>query len=267
MFFSPGSSGVPKRDAVQVGVAGASSLGKPKSKVLRPSPPSSTTSASSLSMPALIQDNAWESLALECDPTELKRQVEEAEAQDNSDRVEGLLLGGVKALKNQRAKPDPVTYLTLMYLSKSRDYLFLTKDIIDAFCSLLKRDVKEAYKSKGNVLVSVLSANVLMSALRHERQWPDTLVKVYIEDAIGERIWVDHNDCKGFVENICTAFDTKLPATNSFFGSGPGSKTPVGDQPGRESPGPQGSGSRSGSGSATPTRAGTDDDSQVPFVS
>ena len=97
----------------------------------------------------------------------------------------------------QRAKPDPVLYLTLMYLSKSRDYLFLTKDIIEAFCSLLKRDVKEAYKSKGNALVSVLSANLLMSALRHERTWPDVLVKVYIEDAIGERIWVDHPDCKG----------------------------------------------------------------------
>ena len=77
--------------------------------------------------------------------------------------IEGLLLGAVKNLKSQRAKPDPVLYLTLMYLSKSRDYLFLTKDIIEAFCSLLKRDVKEAYKSKGNALVSVLSANLLMS--------------------------------------------------------------------------------------------------------
>ena len=93
------------------------------------------------------------------------------------------------------------------------------------------------------------------------------MVKVYIEDAIGERIWVDHPDCKGFVENICTAFDTKLPPSNIFFATATGSKTSVGEGgiPGRESPGPQGSGtgSRSGSGSATPTRPGTDDDSQV----
>ena len=60
----------------------------------------------------------------------------------------GLILGAVKMLKSQRAKPDPVLYLSLMHLSKSRDYLFQTKDIIDAFCSLLRRDVKEAYKSK-----------------------------------------------------------------------------------------------------------------------
>lgn len=197
---------------------------------------------------------------MECDPSELTRLVEDAEATESS---EGLLLGAVKLLKTQRAKPDPVLYLSLMHLSKSKDYLFMTKDIIEAICSLLKRDVKEAYKSKGNALVSVLAANLLMSALRHERQWPDLLVKVYIEDAIGERIWVDHLDCKGFVENICTAFGTKLP-NNVFFGGNAGSKTPVTEgAPGRESPGPQGGGSRSGSGSATPTRPGTDEDSQV----
>lgn len=212
-------------------------------------------------------DHLWEGLAIECEPTELLRLVEEAEHLDNSDRIEGLILGSVKILKTQRAKPDPILYLSLMYLSKAREHFFQTKDILDAFCSLLKRDVKEAYKAKGNALVSVLSANVLMSALRSERTWPESLIKVYIEDAIGERVWVDHPDCKGFVDNLCTAFDTKLPAPSIFFGaqsgsgSKPGSNTPISEGgPGRESPGPPGS--RSGSGSATPTRPGTDDDSQ-----
>ena len=115
-----------------------------------------------MSMPS-FQENVWETYAIDCDPSELKNRIEDAETSDNQDMIEGLLLGAVKNLKNQRAKPDPVLYLTLMYLSKSRDYLFLTKDIIEAICSLLKRDVKEAYKSKGNALVSVLSANLLMS--------------------------------------------------------------------------------------------------------
>ena len=92
--------------------------------------------------------------------------------------ISGLILGAVKTLKNQRAKPDPVLYLSLMHLSKSRDYFFQAKDIIDAFCSLLRRDVKEAYKSKGNALVSVLAANILMSALRNERTWSDILVSI-----------------------------------------------------------------------------------------
>ena len=163
-----GGSGGTKRDGVQAGIAGGSgsSLSKAKSKVLRPSPPSSTSSSASMSMPT-FQDNSWENLAIDCDSSELRNQIEDAEASDNSDRIEGLLLGAVKNLKSQRAKPDPVLYLTLMYLSKSRDYLFLTKDIIEAICSLLKRDVKEAYKSKGNALVSVLSANLLMSGRYH----------------------------------------------------------------------------------------------------
>ena len=120
------------------------------------------------------------------------------------------------------------------------------------------------------------------------------MVKVYIEDAIGERVWVDHPDCKGFVENICTAFDTKMPSSNLFFSQASKPPSDSASGPGRESPGPgsgqgkqfwknkipghffswnqiynnnfisggQGGGSRSGSGSATPTRPGTDDDSQ-----
>ena len=124
-----------------------------------------------MSMPNL-QSNLWENSAIECDTSELVRLIDDAENINATDRIEGYILGSVKSLKTQRAKPDPVLYLSLMYLSKSRDYLFQTKDILDAFCSLLRRDVKEAYKAKGNALVSVLAANVLMSALRNERTWP-----------------------------------------------------------------------------------------------
>lgn len=35
--------------------------------------------------------------------------------------------------------------------------------------------------------------------------------QVYIEDSLGERIWVDSSHCKTFVDNIQTAFSTKMP--------------------------------------------------------
>lgn len=35
--------------------------------------------------------------------------------------------------------------------------------------------------------------------------------QVYIEDSLGERIWVDSSHCKTFVDNIQTAFNTKMP--------------------------------------------------------
>lgn len=40
---------------------------------------------------------------------------------------------------------------------------------------------------------------------------PPPFPQVYIEDSLGERIWVDSSHCKTFVDNIQTAFNTKMP--------------------------------------------------------
>lgn len=72
----------------------------------------------------------------------------------------------------------------------------------------------------GNSLVSVLAANILMTAYRNKTRWPDIFVRVYIEDAMGERVWVDHPESKPFVDNICTAFDTKIPTQKQFASGG-----------------------------------------------
>ena len=32
---------------------------------------------------------------------------------------------------------------------------------------------------------------------------------MYIDDLLGERVWVDREDCKSFVDNIHTAFPTR----------------------------------------------------------
>jgi integrator complex subunit 1 len=37
---------------------------------------------------------------------------------------------------------------------------------------------------------------------------------VFVEDSVGERVWVDREECQGFVENILTAFNTKVPSRN-----------------------------------------------------
>ena len=47
-------------------------------------------------------------------------------------------------------------------------------------CSLLRRDLRESYKSKGNALVSVLAANILLFAFRNEKTWPEIFVRVQI---------------------------------------------------------------------------------------
>ena len=104
-----------KRDAAQAGVPGPSTLGKPKTKVVRPSPPSSANAPSMPSLMPNLQDNYWESSAIDCDASELVRLIDDAEATNNIERIESLILGAVKTLKNQRAKPDPVL-LSLIHI-------------------------------------------------------------------------------------------------------------------------------------------------------
>ena len=90
--------------------------------------------------------------------------------------------------------------------------------------------MRESFKSKGNCLVSVLAANVLNTAfqvnflnqvaclpvikqsdcVQEHVHWPDQFLKVYIDDAMGERLWVDHPECRQFTDNILTAFSTIL---------------------------------------------------------
>ena len=152
----------------------------------------------------------WEEFAQEVDSNLLLDKVIEAE--DVSDeRVEALLCGAVRQLRTQRSKPDPTLYLTLCYLAKTRPLLFCTEIVVEAFCSLLKRDSALSYKSKGNNLVAILSANVLLAVYHDENNWPDQFLKVFIEDSLGERVWVDNEDCKGFVDNLLASFDTRLP--------------------------------------------------------
>ena len=83
------------------------------------------------------------------------------------DRPEKLICGAVKMLRSSRAKPDTVVWMSLVHLAKTLPTMFSASDYIrDAFCSLLKRDMRESFKSKGNCLVSVLAANVLYTAFQ-----------------------------------------------------------------------------------------------------
>ncbi|XP_028353863.1 integrator complex subunit 1 [Physeter macrocephalus] len=144
-------------------------------------------------------------------PAVLLDEIEAAELEGNDDRLEGVLCGAVKQLKVTRAKPDSTLYLSLMYLAKIKPNIFATEGVIEALCSLLRRDASINFKAKGNSLVSVLACSLLMAAYEEDENWPEIFVKVYIEDSLGERIWVDSPHCKTFVDNIQTAFNTKMP--------------------------------------------------------
>lgn len=80
--------------------------------------------------------------------------------------------------------------------------------------------------SKGtNALVPMMACNILLYAFQDEDDWPESFVKVYVEDALGDRVWVDNEHCRSFVENIWTAFGTKtVPRTLARQQSDPAGK-------------------------------------------
>ncbi len=241
-----GSSSVSKpassASASSSGQGGSGSIMQKSKSGSRAGAPSSSAASSS---------SSWESVAsTSVDASDLVSVLTEKDV--SGERAAAILCGAVKILRSQRSKPDQLLYLSLLFLAKTEPHLFLMQEhVIEAFCSLLRRDPKESYKSKGNVLVSVLAANVLAAAYREERNWPECFVRVYVDDAMGERLWVDHPDCKGFVDNVVTAFGTKIPSAAASQGlyAKPGGDSATG----RESPGPS-------SGSATPTRIAADDE-------
>ncbi|CAH1794337.1 unnamed protein product [Owenia fusiformis] len=163
----------------------------------------------------------WEETAAEVDASEFLESITEAEKQDNEEQLERLLCGAVKYLRRQRVKPEPAMHVALMHIAKSKQHLYTNSDMVtEALCSLLKRDVALNFKTKGNPLVSVLVCNILVAAFQDEENWPDHFIKVFLEDSIGERVWVDREDCKGFVENIQTAFNTRMPPKSTLLSFG-----------------------------------------------
>ncbi|XP_019614901.1 PREDICTED: integrator complex subunit 1-like [Branchiostoma belcheri] len=161
--------------------------------------------------------------------SELIDAILDAEAENNDDRVDSLIVGAINTLKSNKAKPDQGVFLSLMFLAKTKPLIFLSEGVTESFCSLLKRDVSFNFKSKGNPLVVVLTCNILMSAYQEEDNWPDNFVKVFVEDSLGERVWVDNPECREFVANIQTAFSTRLPPKSGLtpeLGSRPPSSTP-----------------------------------------
>ncbi|XP_006737241.1 integrator complex subunit 1 isoform X4 [Leptonychotes weddellii] len=218
-LLKPAPSGLPserKRDAAAA-LAGASALtGLTKRPKLSSTPPLSALGR--LAEAAVAEKRAISPsikepsvVPIEVPPSALLDEIEAAELDGNDGRIEGVLCGAVKQLKATRAKPDGALYLSLMYLAKIKPNIFATEGVIEALCSLLRRDASINFKAKGNSLVSVLACNLLMAAYEEDENWPEIFVKVYIEDSLGERIWVDSPHCKTFVDNIQTAFNTKMP--------------------------------------------------------
>lgn len=156
----------------------------------------------------------WESLAVDIESHDLVPVVLQAHDDNQTDTVINTICGAIKLLKSSRWKFDPILYYGLCYICKLRPKLFSNSTITSALCSLLKRESNTNIKTRTNLYVPVLAANLLAHAYQDKKEWPISFVKCYVEDALNERAWIDHDDCKLFVNNILTAFNTITPAAH-----------------------------------------------------
>lgn len=131
------------------------------------------------------------------------------------DRIESILVSSVKLLKSNRLKIDQLLALSLMFLAKNKPSLFQSESVIEAFISILKRDTTSAHpiKVKLSNALPVFTANLCYAFLKDEANWPKSLIAVYVQDSLNERLWVD--SCKPLSDNLIASFLTKVPPKSS----------------------------------------------------
>lgn len=145
-----------------------------------PKKPKLATHVGSHQRPPFSSAEAWEVVALDIDTADFVPMALEANDNDEGDKVIGIICGAIKMLKNQKWKPDTLVYMGLLYLAKIRPSIFSNDCILHALSSLLKRDQSYNFKSKGNPLVPVLAANLLMKGFHDKKNWPEIFVKVNV---------------------------------------------------------------------------------------
>ncbi|XP_053665184.1 integrator complex subunit 1 [Anopheles marshallii] len=154
----------------------------------------------------------WEQCAMECESVDLAATVLSAIEQQDSDSVVGYICGAIKLLISPKSKSESVLSLSLLYLARLRPHLFCNETITSALIAVLKRDSGgNAFKGRNNPTMHILACNLLARGYSDKKQWPESFIRTYIDDAINDRVWVDYEECAPFTDNIVAAFGTKIP--------------------------------------------------------
>ncbi|CAG9856871.1 unnamed protein product [Phyllotreta striolata] len=203
-----------KRDAGSSGLASVNPVKKIKVNIAGARP--SGSSLLPIERITVGQAEPWESLVLECDLGEAFDNILTQINSDNIDKAIGYVLGLIKNMRTQRSKPCKVTYSVLFLVASCKPAIFTNELVINAMLSVLRRDVNSGLKAvnKGNPQVHQIFLNLLAFAYSDITNWPETFVKLYVEDAVGDRVFVDAPFCKPFTDNIITAFNTKSPPSS-----------------------------------------------------
>ncbi|KAF6778151.1 hypothetical protein AHF37_02568 [Paragonimus kellicotti] len=115
----------------------------------------------------------------------------------------------------------------LLVLAQAHPSLFGRVAVLDQLMALLGMSPRElgislppgavatiSARARG---LHVLVANLIYFALEGQTKWPSHLVKLYLEDCLSDRVWVDQDECRLFVLNLETAFPKAFGDPRGLF--------------------------------------------------
>lgn len=161
----------------------------------------------------------WEDRAIVVPAANLKDVILNYDDKNEEQLIDQVLCGVAKQLRDQGNKPDSRLIFTLLYLVKIRPLFFCTSVVVEAFSSLMKKESLSQFKSKNNNIVPVMVINLFFHAFHDENVWPIEFIKMFVDDSLGDRVWVDNEECKDFVDIIVHSFHTKLPVKSMLQAS------------------------------------------------
>ncbi|CAH8545733.1 unnamed protein product [Schistosoma bovis] len=184
------------------------------------------------------------------DPSELVTRVEAALSANDMNLVEFLVSAALNQLKTSSGHGTlgsslssgsdfrpvhsgvgsrllPGISLGLLVLAQDHPNVFIRPTILDQLILILSLSPRELGISLPSAAITtimarirglhVLIANILYLALSSQTKWPSKLVKVYLEDSLANRVWVDQDECRLFVLNLETVFPKTFGDPRGLF--------------------------------------------------
>ncbi|XP_017070311.1 integrator complex subunit 1 [Drosophila eugracilis] len=157
------------------------------------------------------QCESWEQFAIDCDLETVIETIYAALEQNDNETVGRLVCGVIKqtTTSSSRSKVDNISLLALIYVSKLQPSIFSTDIVACALLSFLRREAN--VKMRYNTNLHILFSNLLTRGFVDISQWPEIILRTYIDDAVNERFWADNELCAPLVKNICASFKTRTP--------------------------------------------------------
>ncbi|KAI6654293.1 Integrator complex subunit 1-like [Oopsacas minuta] len=128
--------------------------------------------------------------------------LKEVNLADSDTRRDNILMNGLRTLKFSKTKPDTTLLTSFMYIAKDKPQTLSSPKVFETILSFLK---KEPFKKQSPTL-HIFIANLILEILAQSQDWPEVIAHYYIDDAMGDRVWVDLPSCRKFVLNILTGF-------------------------------------------------------------